>query len=380
MGVGRVADRLLEQPSSRRLLVIPLSLIVVITVVDLSSPDYIHLSPLLVIAPALTASLAGARTTAAVGALAVAAQVFIAVFRGGLTTPNHIAQMIALAMLSAWVVFVCCMRERRVRALARARSVAETAQLVLLRPPPHRIGSLHVNWLYLSAEDETRIGGDLFAVERAAQPCTRVIIGDVRGKGLAAIGEASVVLGAFREGAHRCATLAELAAALEESVCWGLGEAADREHDHGERFITALLLDIPDDAAQAEMINCGHPPPLLVHDQQVTVLHARRPALPLGMWGLHASSGRSDPFTFDVGDILLLYTDGVIESRSPTGAFYPLVERVAAYPVTGAQALLQRIHRDLLTHIGDEPADDAALLAIERVDSHHWHTGLSALH
>lgn len=257
----------------------PLALIIVITVVDIHSPPDVHLGPLLVIAPALTASVAGPRLTALVGALAVAAQVLIAVYHGGLTTPNHLSQITALILLSALVVFVCHVRERRSRELNRARSVAETAQLVLLRPPRRRIGPLRVAWLYLAAEDETRIGGDLFAIARSDRG-TRVIIGDVRGKGLAAIGEASMVLGAFREGAHRYDTLPELAAGLEVSVCRSLEDAAATENDPGEHFITALLLDIPDQGTQVEMVNLGHPPPLLLHDGQVTVLHARRPVPP----------------------------------------------------------------------------------------------------
>ncbi|MFF1895243.1 PP2C family protein-serine/threonine phosphatase [Streptomyces sp. NPDC058206] len=374
MGVRRASvDRLLEQPSGRGLVAIPLALIVVITVVDIHSPADVHLGPLLVIAPALTASFAGPWLTAAIGVLAVAAQVFIAVLHGGLATTNHISQLAALTVLSALVVFVCCVRERRGRQLSRARSVAEAAQRVLLRPPPHRIGPLRVSWLYLAAEDETQIGGDLFAIARAAHPGTRVIIGDVRGKGMAAIGEASVVLGAFREGAHRCATLPELTAVLEESFCLNVEDVADTRHDPGEHFITALVLDIPDHGSQAEMINCGHCPPLLVHDHQVTVLHSRRPAPPLGMCALPASSHRADPFPFETGDILLLYTDGVIEARSPTGAFYPLAERVASFSTTSPDALLRHIHDDLLAHVGEQPTDDTALLVIERTASHHLH-------
>ncbi len=374
MGVRRASvDRLLEQPSGRGLVVIPLALIVVITVVDIHSPVDVHLGPLLVIAPALTASFAGPWLTAAVGVLAVAAQAFIAVLHGGLGTTNHIAQITALTVLSALVVFVCYVRERRGRQLSRARSVAETAQRVLLRPPPRRIGPLRVAWLYLAAEDETQIGGDLFAIARSAHSGTRVIIGDVRGKGMAAIGEASVVLGAFREGAHRCATLPELTAALEESFCLNVEDVADTQYDPGEHFITALVLDIPDHGSQAQMISCGHPPPLLVHDHQVTVLHSRRPAPPLGMCALPTSSHRADLFPFEAGDILLLYTDGVIEARSPTGAFYPLAERAASFPTTSPDALLRHIHDDLLTHVGEVPTDDAALLAIERTASHQFH-------
>jgi hypothetical protein len=352
VGIRRMSvDRLVQQPSGRGLVAIPLALIVVITVVDIRSPTDVHLGPLLVIAPTLTASLAGPALTALVGVLAVAAQVVIAVLHGGLGTTNHMAQLIAL--------------------LVRARSIAETAQRVLLRPPPRKIGPLRVAWLYLAAEDDTQIGGDLFAVTRAAGASTRVIIGDVRGKGLAAIGEASVVLGAFREGAHRYATLPELTAALEVSVCRDLDEVADTEHDPGEHFITALVLDIPDDGAQVEMINCGHPPPLLLRDNRVTVLHARHPVPPLGMCGLPATSHHSDPFAFEAGDFLLLYTDGVIEARSPDGAFYPLADRVATLAASSPDVLLRQIHDDLVRHIGDQPGDDAAFLVIERTPSHH---------
>ncbi|MFI5979076.1 SpoIIE family protein phosphatase [Streptomyces sp. NPDC051452] len=68
---------------------------------------------------------------------------------------------------------------------------------------------------------------------------------------------------------------------------------------------------------------------------------------------------------------MLLNTDGVTEARSPKGAFYPLTERAASAPASGPEALIRHIHRDLLNHIGHEPGDDAALLAIERYGALH---------
>ncbi|MFE7040580.1 PP2C family protein-serine/threonine phosphatase [Streptomyces atratus] len=374
MGVRRVWDSFLEHPAGGGLVAVPFVLIVTIAALDIYTGRDIHLGPLLVIAPALTASLAGPRLTALAGVLAVAAQVLIAVFHGGLTTANHVAQIIALTVLSALVVFLRFARERRDRALSLARSVAETAQRVLLRPPPRRIGPLQVAWLYMSAQDEAEIGGDLFAFARAAHAATRVVIGDVRGNGLAAIGEASLVLGAFREGAHRYATLPGLVAALGDSVSRNMEDVTDTEHDVGEHFITCLVLEIPDDALPAaEMINCGHPPPLLVHGQRVTVLYARQPLPPLGVCERTIEDDRTDPFTFEGGDMLVLCTDGVIEARSPSGAFYPLAERVASFPATNPDTLLHHIHRDLLAHVGGHLADDAALLVIERTPSHRPH-------
>lgn len=367
----RRMEHALAETSGRALIAVPLTLIVVICAVDVRAPPTVHLGPLLVIAPALTASFAGPRKTAAIGILAVAAQAFIAAFHGGLSTSDHIAQIIALTVLSAWVVFFCHVRERHSQQLSRARSVAETAQRVLLRPPPRRIGPLRVAWLYLAAEDETQIGGDLFAIARAGRNRTRTVIGDVRGKGLASIGEASVVLGAFREGAPRYATLPELLGALEESVCRNVEEVADTRHDPGEHFVTTLVLDIPDHGFRAEMANCGHPPPLLLHDRQVQVLRSDRPTPPLGMCGLSTPKFLSDPFTFEEGDILLLYTDGVIEARSPSGAFYPLTERIASFATTSPDTLVQRLHEDLLDHVGGPLTDDAAVLVMERARPHH---------
>ncbi|MEU6668057.1 SpoIIE family protein phosphatase [Streptomyces sp. NPDC046727] len=63
----------------------------------------------------------------------------------------------------------------------------------------------------------------------------------------------------------------ELVTAVEESVCRNLEEAADTVHDAGEHFITAVLVDIPDQGPQAEMLDCGHPPPRLIRGEQVTI-------------------------------------------------------------------------------------------------------------
>lgn len=79
--------------------------------------------------------------------------------------------------------------------------VSEATRRVVLRPLPHRLGPLRVASLYMAAEGEAQIGGDLYAAARV-EDSTRMIIGDVRGKGLTSISDASVLMGAFREAAH----------------------------------------------------------------------------------------------------------------------------------------------------------------------------------
>ncbi|MGW5101544.1 PP2C family protein-serine/threonine phosphatase [Streptomyces sp. NPDC004100] len=359
--------------SAHALPLLPIALIVVITVVDLRVPTDIHLGPALVIAPALTPSLAGPRTTAFVGALALAAQVLIGYQHGGIGTTNHIVQLVTLAVLCVILVVYSVVRERRKAQLAQVRSVAEAAQHVLMWPLPEQIGPLRIASLYLAAEDEAQIGGDLYAVT-PGEGAVRVLIGDVRGKGLPAIGEAALLLGAFRESAHRHMPLGELATALDRSITRYAAEL-DTPEEAGERFATALLVEIPEGDSITLMTSCGHPPPLLLspgHHVSVPSLH---PSPPLGVHG--DAEHTVDAFALAPGDTLLLYTDGVIEARDSQGRFYPLADRVARWTDDTPEALMHHLRRDLLAHVGGRLGDDAALVAVHRApaDHHRHHHG-----
>ncbi|WP_208036026.1 PP2C family protein-serine/threonine phosphatase [Streptomyces cyanogenus] len=360
--LGRVGPR---QPwrSAHALLVLPVVLILVITVVDLRSPTDVHLGPALVIAPALTPSFAGPRTTAAIGALALAAQILIGIHRGGgIGSTNHIVQIITLTVLVVLTVIYSALRQRRQAQLAQVRTVAEAAQHVLMWPLPEQIGPLRIASLYLAAEDEAQIGGDLYAAT-ASDGAIRLLIGDVRGKGLPAIGEAALLLGAFRESAHRHIPLAELATRLNQSVT---RYAADLEtpEEEGERFATALLVEIPDRDPVTRMTSCGHPPPLLLSPGHVVTVPSLHPSPPLGV---HEHSEHTlDVFSFEPGDTLLLYTDGVVEARDERGRFYPLPDRVLRWAEDSPEALMHHLRRDLLAHVGGRLGDDAALIAVHR--------------
>lgn len=361
--------------SSHALLLLPVALIVVITLVDIRSPENIHLGPALVIAPALTPSFAGPRLTALVGALAVGAQVLIGSLHGGLTTTNHVVQIVTLAVLSVLIVVYCAVRDRRREQLAQVRSVAEAAQHVLLWPLPEQIGPLRVACLYLAAEDEAQIGGDLYAATRTDDG-VRVLIGDVRGKGLAAIGEAALLLGAFREAAHRHEGLNELAASMEESVHRYLADFEPIE-EFGERFATAMLVEIPDEDHITRMTSCGHPAPLLLSPGNAVTVPSVHPAPPMGIHVTTSEDYTLDVVSFEPGDTLLLYTDGVIEARDSEGRFYPLAERVARWAQASPESILHHIRRDLLDHTGGSLDDDAALIALHRTPTvhqgHHRH-------
>ncbi|MGW1591451.1 PP2C family protein-serine/threonine phosphatase [Streptomyces sp. NPDC002386] len=351
------------------LMVIPLGLIVMVCVVDVLAPPHIHLGPLLVAAPAITVAFAGTRATALMGALAVAAQVLIGVLRGVLPTANIQAQIIALIVVSVVCVSICVVRDRRERQLHRVRSVAEAAQSVLLRPLPARTGPLRIAGLYLPAEEEADLGGDLYAAARTDHQSTRLLIGDVRGNGLATINNAALLLGAFRAAAHRQATLPRLAVHLDAAFRWDTSQWRSQEaQDTDEDFATAILLDIPDHEPVVHLISCGHPPPLLLRGTRVTPLLPEASHLPVGLGGTFGISAYEvQTFPFEVDDLLLLYTDGVIEARGADGRFYPFTERAPAWARDDPDELLRGLREDLLAHVQGHLDDDAAVVAIRRV-------------
>ncbi|MFJ3792597.1 PP2C family protein-serine/threonine phosphatase [Kitasatospora sp. NPDC090091] len=421
------------RPGRRALTVLPLALIAVISIVDVLAPSQIHLGPLLIVAPAITASFAGARATTVVALLSLAALTVIGFLRDGITTANHETQLGALIAVSALIVGLRVLRDQHERELAQVRTVSEAAQRVLLRPLPERIGPLHLASVYLAAEAEAQVGGDLYAAARTAGG-TRLLVGDVRGKGLSSLGDAALLLGAFRAAAHLHADLPELAGYLDGSVCWDLAQLGDQDRypdagrdgapahgrerghglqrsldrgldlsleklgrglersaetaaglgrgdgsgsdgdgggaaadDRGESFITAVILDIPDDDSVLRLIDCGHPPPLLLNADGITVLNARHPAPPLGLGELAPTKYEVEVFPFLPGDRLLIYTDGVIEARDPERRFYPLTERVDAWRSERPEVLLNRLRRDLLAHVGGRMDDDAAMVMVERL-------------
>ncbi|GAA4636918.1 PP2C family protein-serine/threonine phosphatase [Actinoallomurus vinaceus] len=355
------------RPQGRALVALPLALIVLIALIDILNGPRIHLGPLLIVAPAITASFAGPSEVALIGALAVAAEVLIGASDGWRGVTEYEAQLSSLVVISALIVSFSAVRQRHRRELKAARSVAETAQRALMRPLPEQVGPLRIASLYLTAEQEAKIGGDLYGAVRIAGG-TRVIIGDVRGKGLAAIDASALVVGAFQAAAHQRSPLPDLLSFLDGAV----GMAATRPlveggPDPGEGFVTAAVVDIPDEEPHVRILNRGHPPPLLLTGGGVTELRATRPAPPLGLGDLYPADAQVDTFPFQPDDLLLLYTDGVIEARDAAGAFYPLGQRLHAWAEDDPARLVERLHEDLHAYAEGRLDDDVAVIAIKRV-------------
>jgi hypothetical protein len=354
-------------------------------------PAPLELVPLLAVPPALGGvGAAGIRRPLAYGLAALAAGVIVdAAVTGGITVTTG-AHELPLAAIGAVVVVTAAsmigtrvgadnkttQQEQQARQIVDVTSVAEAAQRAVLRPLPKTVGPLAIGVVYLAAAAEARVGGDLYEVAATSDHGIRLIIGDVRGKGLEAVEVAADVIGRFRELAHSVHTLDEIAYRLDAGLTrrWG-------QH---EEFVTALLAQIDVERGRLSIFNCGHPPPILIaQDSTVSVLEVRAPAPPLGLITLGNDSGAKEMYAFRPNDQLLLYTDGVTEARDASREFYPLSERVAllapkAQPKAAraraaarqparpaSPSLLDLVRDDLIRYVGSPPDDDAAMLLVQ---------------
>ncbi|CAM5653982.1 Membrane protein OS=Kitasatospora aureofaciens OX=1894 GN=GCM10010502_22850 PE=4 SV=1 [Kitasatospora aureofaciens] len=281
---------------------------------------------------------------------------------GYLWERHYVATYFSTALVGMLGALLAAHRTRRERTLATVRSVAETAQRVLLRPVPHLLGRIGIETLYLSAAAEARIGGDLFEAMSTAHG-VRLLIGDVRGKGLLAVETAAAMLAAFREAAHDEPDLPAMARRLERSMSRRAAQLPGGE----ERFITAVLAEIPDDEPVVRIVNCGHPPPLLIDRGRISELAPCDPSPPFNLGVLLGGDYPVDVEPFRPGDQLLLYTDGVTETRDRTGAFYPLTQRVREWTGLPPRELLNHLHRDLVAYSGAALDDDIAVLVAHRL-------------
>ena len=349
---------------------VPFGIILLALGVELSPAHAVVTGPILAAMPALAALTMGPKgvLSAATGAFAVT--VITATLHqswGGQAYSNLLSLLVVSV---ATITMSNAMRMRRQSELDQVRRVAEAAQRVVLPPVPARLGPVRMASMYRAAETGAQIGGDLYEAVHTRYG-VRMIVGDVRGKGLPAVRLAAAVLGAFREAAHYDAELAEVvnhcAAALErQSTGPGAVDQGDEE-ERAEDFVTAVVAQVSDDLT-VEVVNRGHPPPLMLRGGTVEILMPSSPLPPLGLEDfVTVAPVKAESYPFGPGDRLLLHTDGVIEARSPDGLFFPLHEAMrAVHPCTPSE-FLEQLNEGLIRHTGGRLADDAAMLLVERL-------------
>lgn len=347
----------MRRPAMRVVVVLPYALIVLVIVVDVLAGSAILLS--LLAAPAALASATGRpRYVLSVGALAFAVCVGAFVADEGVTAERGAVALSAVALVALAAAYASEVRLRAERRLVSVQTVADAAQNVILRQVPRRSGHFELAVSYVSATVGARIGGDLY--EALPHPGgLRIIVGDVQGKGLTAVGSAVTVLTAFRAAAPADGSLQEVAEHIEEAL---------ERREQGEEFVTAVLADCTE-RGDVTLLSFGHPPPL-VHRADGTVLTAAPevPGPPLGLPGglgaLHEDGPGRYELRLEPGDRMLFYTDGTTEARNAEGDFFPLPDHADLLGDPDLADALAELRDRLAAHVQGPLDDDAAMLLL----------------
>jgi serine phosphatase RsbU (regulator of sigma subunit) len=240
------------------------------------------------------------------------------------------------------------------RLYAREHRTAETLQRALLPPklpdvPGHELGAR-----YLPGGVGDHIGGDWYDAFELVDGRYGIAIGDIGGRGVPAAALMGQVRNALRAYALKAPSPA---AALSDLRKMG---------DRLEQLDFATLTYIVYDAATGEgrLANAGHLPALVRAADGATTFLEDAASPPLGA-GPEAPSAESG-FTLAPGSTLVLYTDGLVESRE-----HSLEDGLGRLAVAAATSAgdVQQLADDILAALPDQREDDVALLALRRVDA-----------
>ncbi|MEV0266081.1 PP2C family protein-serine/threonine phosphatase [Streptomyces sp. NPDC050617] len=307
----------------------------------------------LLIGPLLACVHLDTRRTAAVAAWSLLLALAAGTARQRATTPGFAVEFLILLAGSALAVHSAGRRTAAEHALARAERVARESQQAILRPVSARLGGVDVCTRHHCPVPGASVGGDLYDIAHTPFG-VRLLIGDVRGHSLAALGTTAAAIRAFRDLAYLTPGLADLATAMDARLSPGLGP---------EDFVTAVLAEFA--PGEVRLVNCGHPPPVRV-GKRVRLLEPPEPALPLG---LHPTP-RQHRVYLQSDDRLLFYTDGLSEARAADGTDFALLERVGeALSEPSPADALDVLHGMVTAHTGGPPTDDLALILCQSANA-----------
>lgn len=245
--------------------------------------------------------------------------------------------------------------------LVRSRPMRRQAELAWAFMPPRTIGTRAVTSSAV-LEPAYEIGGDAF--DHALGETLHLTVVDAMGHDTASGLCAALAVAGCRAARRRGLGTSEIAAEVDQALSRWVPD----------RLLTAVFAELDFRTGHFSWVNCGHPAPLLIRHQNVVAgALTRRANLPLGLGpGYPAPDPALHQVQLEPGDRILVYTDGVTESRSEDGELFGearLVDTVIRATAAGQHAseALRRLIHAILGHRNGRLTDDATILLAE------WH-------
>jgi sigma-B regulation protein RsbU (phosphoserine phosphatase) len=202
------------------------------------------------------------------------------------------------------------------------------------------------------------IGGDYYDFIQREDGRLVIALGDVSGKGTAAALLMSSLHAAIHAQTGSHDTLVKTISAVNRYLA---------ENIPSNRFVTLFYAELDPESGAVSFLNAGHNPPLIVHAAG-TVEQLASGGLPLGIKA--DADYREGRTHLRMGDVLVIYSDGVTEAASPSGEeFGPtrLYEVVSRNVDASAAGIRDRIESALTKFSqGTQAADDITLVIVKR--------------
>ncbi len=263
---------------------------------------------------------------------------------------NGIAQQAALAIQNDLLQREMVVRERLETEVHLARQIQQT--FIPESLPHYEAWQLSARW-----RTARQVGGDFYDVFELPNHKLGLFIADVADKGI----PAALFMALTR-------TLVRAAVIETESPAEALRRVNDLLVPDTQQgmFVTAVYAVLDRDSGELTFANAGHNPPFWVRNREGQVEKLKRTGVALGAAEGSSMSERS--IRLEMGDSLLLYTDGLTEAFSPEGELFGdarLVEALQDGKPGSADEVLEVVERHLNAFLGSEPlADDLTMLAL----------------
>ena len=234
---------------------------------------------------------------------------------------------------------------------ARERSTADLLQRALLPATLPEIVGYELVVFYRASREGDHAGGDWYDAFPLGDGRFGIVIGDVGGRGIAA----AASMGQLRNALRAYALEAPDAA----SAITNLRRLTDLVT--ADVFATLIFAVLDPATGMLAIASAGHLPPLIVDPHGAGALLSVVQSPPLGT----GKTGACEQTAAELapGATLVLYTDGLVETRTDTLDDRIEALRLAASIRGGAQAIVDAA----IVVAGDDSEDDVALLALRRL-------------
>lgn len=241
----------------------------------------------------------------------------------------------------------------RARVYAAEDARATVLQAAVLPDSPAEVTGLEICVVYEPADVFEGLGGDWYDTLPLPGGRTYLAVGDVVGHGLPAVEDMAQLRSAGRALAHQGLSPGRVLAELNGFT----------RHASSGKFATMVVAITEPDGRMLAYASAGHPPPLVRRNRTDEVVRLDAASGPV-LGPMPDVDFPEAAVSIECGDILLMYTDGLVERRG-LDIDEGIARTVKAVAGWGPETCLNDVCRDLPEILAPRPrADDVCLLAV----------------